>query len=123
MVDCTKVPEVGAGVLVTAQPTFANPFPVTASDHAQAAVSAPEQTAPPAPAWASSPDAPAPTNAWLGKNINFVRRRLRAVLRKQDRRPSMGHSEADHRRWPNAFFADQGLFTLLTAHDDARCFR
>jgi RNA-directed DNA polymerase len=51
----------------------------------------------------------------------FVRRRLRAVLRKQEKRPSMGHSEADHRRWPNAFFADQGLFTLLTAHDDARC--
>jgi RNA-directed DNA polymerase len=53
----------------------------------------------------------------------FVRRRLRAVLRKQDKRPSMGRSEADHRQWPNAFFADQGLFTLLTAHDDARCSR
>jgi RNA-directed DNA polymerase len=53
----------------------------------------------------------------------FVRRRLRAVLRKQDKRPSMGHSEADHRRWPNAFFADQGLFTLFTAHEDARCSR
>jgi RNA-directed DNA polymerase len=50
----------------------------------------------------------------------FIRRRLRAVLRKQDRRPSMGCSEADHRRWTNAFFADQGLFTLLTAFEDAR---
>jgi hypothetical protein len=37
-----KISEVGAGVLVTAQPTFANPFPITASDHAQDAASAPE---------------------------------------------------------------------------------
>ena len=51
----------------------------------------------------------------------FVRRRLRAILRKQDRRPSMGRSEADHRRWTNAFFAEQGLFTLLAAHEAARC--
>jgi RNA-directed DNA polymerase len=50
----------------------------------------------------------------------IIRRRLRAILRKQDRRPSMGRSEADHRRWPNAFFADQGLFTLSTAYEDAR---
>jgi RNA-directed DNA polymerase len=50
----------------------------------------------------------------------LIRRRLRAVLRKQDRRPSMGRSEADHRRWTNAFFADQGLFTLQTAYEDAR---
>jgi RNA-directed DNA polymerase len=50
----------------------------------------------------------------------FVRRRLRAILRKQERRPSMGRSEADHRRWTNAFFASQGLFTLKTAFADAR---
>src|SRR5271168_4352458 len=50
----------------------------------------------------------------------FVRRRLRAILRKQDRRPSMGRSKADHLQWTNAFFADQGLFTLLAAHEDAR---
>jgi RNA-directed DNA polymerase len=50
----------------------------------------------------------------------IIRRRLRAILRKQDRRPSMGRSEADHKQWTNAFFADQGLFTLLTAYEDAR---
>jgi len=50
----------------------------------------------------------------------FVRRRLRAVLRKQDRRPSMGRSKADHMQWTNAFFAGQGLFTLVTACEDAR---
>jgi RNA-directed DNA polymerase len=48
------------------------------------------------------------------------RRRLRAILRKQDKRPSLGRSEADHRQWPNAFFADHGLFTLLTAFESAR---
>ena len=42
----------------------------------------------------------------------FVRRRLRAILRKQDKRPGIGRCEADHRRWPNAFFAARGLFTL-----------
>ncbi len=50
----------------------------------------------------------------------FVRRRLRAILRKQERRASVGRSEADHRRWTNAFFADHGLFTLQAAWEDAR---
>jgi RNA-directed DNA polymerase len=50
----------------------------------------------------------------------IVRRRLRAILRKQDQRPSMGRSKADHVQWPNAFFADQGLFALQEAHDAAR---
>lgn len=50
----------------------------------------------------------------------FVRRRLRAVLRKQDKRPGSGRCKADHQRWPNAFFADQGLFTLATALEHAR---
>lgn len=46
----------------------------------------------------------------------FVRRRLRAVRRKQQKRPGRGHTHADHRRWPNSYFADLGLFTLTTAH-------
>jgi RNA-directed DNA polymerase len=45
----------------------------------------------------------------------FVRRRLRAVLRKQDKRPGFGRCKADHQRWPNTFFAERGLFTLQTA--------
>jgi RNA-directed DNA polymerase len=45
----------------------------------------------------------------------LVRRRLRAVLRKQSRRPGAGRCEADHRRWPNAYFAAAGLFTMTTA--------
>jgi RNA-directed DNA polymerase len=47
---------------------------------------------------------------------SFVRRRLRAILRKQDKRPGMGKCRDDHLRWPNTFFAAQGLFTLTTAH-------
>jgi RNA-directed DNA polymerase len=50
----------------------------------------------------------------------LIRRRLRATLRKQEKRPSMGRSEADHRKWTNAFFAEQGLFTLQAAHATAR---
>jgi RNA-directed DNA polymerase len=49
----------------------------------------------------------------------FVRRRLRALLRKQQKHPGHGHTQADHQRWPNAFFAAHGLFTLTTAHATA----
>ena len=46
----------------------------------------------------------------------FIRRRLRAVLRKQEKRPGMGRCHDDHRRWPNAYFANLGLFTMEAAH-------
>ena len=47
----------------------------------------------------------------------FVRRRLRALLRKQEKRPGMGRCLRDHRRWPNTFFAARGLFTMKAAHE------
>jgi RNA-directed DNA polymerase len=50
----------------------------------------------------------------------FVRRRLRAVLRKQEKRPAFGRSVEDSKRWPNAFFANKGLFTLHAAFCAAR---
>src|ERR1700730_14722790 len=50
----------------------------------------------------------------------FVRRRLRAILRKQEKRPGFGRCRADHQRWPNAFFAQAGLLALHTAWLDAR---
>lgn len=50
----------------------------------------------------------------------FVRRRLRALLRKREKRPGFGRCSHDHRRWPNAFFAGLGLFTLTEAHRLAR---
>ena len=56
----------------------------------------------------------------FGKLDGFVRRRLRAVLRKQEKRPGQGVCRADHQRWPNAFFAEAGLFALHTAWLSAR---
>lgn len=49
----------------------------------------------------------------------FIRRRLRSVLRKQEKRPGMGRCYDDHRRWPNAYFANLGLFTMATAQQQA----
>ena len=46
----------------------------------------------------------------------FVRRRLRALLRRQEGRPGMGLCIADNCRWNNAFFAEHGLFALTPAH-------
>ena len=45
----------------------------------------------------------------------FVRRRLRAILRKHEKRPGIGICRDDHQRWPNKFFAAQGLFTMTAA--------
>ena len=50
----------------------------------------------------------------------FIRRRLRAVLRKQAKRPGRGRCQADHQRWPNAFFAAAGLFALYPAWQTER---
>ncbi len=46
----------------------------------------------------------------------FVRRRLRAILRKRNKRPGFGRTASDHKRWPNAFFAQHKLFTLQEAY-------
>jgi RNA-directed DNA polymerase len=50
----------------------------------------------------------------------FVRRRLRALLRKQEKRPGFGRCLADQQRWPNNFFATAGLFALEDAWQAAR---
>ena len=50
----------------------------------------------------------------------FVRRRLRALLCRQQKRPGRGICQADHQRWRNAFFADAGLFAMDTAWHSAR---
>jgi RNA-directed DNA polymerase len=45
----------------------------------------------------------------------WVRMRLRSILRY--RRGGQGRGRgADHQRWPNAYFAELGLFSLVTAH-------
>ncbi len=50
----------------------------------------------------------------------FTRRRLRSLLRTQQKRPGFGRCYADHKRWPNAFFAEAGLFALHDAWRLAR---
>lgn len=45
----------------------------------------------------------------------WVRMRLRSVLRKWQKQRGRGRG-SDHQRWPNAYFAQHGLFTLHEAH-------
>ena len=46
----------------------------------------------------------------------WLRMRLRSILRKR-RRGCKGRGRGgDHNRWPNAFFAEHGLFSMVTAH-------
>lgn len=48
----------------------------------------------------------------------WVRMRLRSILRKRSGRRGRGRG-GDHQRWPNAFFARHGLFSLEAAHAKA----
>ncbi len=45
----------------------------------------------------------------------WVRMRLRSILRKRSKRKGRGQG-LDHFRWPNAFFQQHGLFSLVQAH-------
>jgi RNA-directed DNA polymerase len=54
----------------------------------------------------------APLDGW-------VRMRLRSILRKRKGRRGRGRG-LDHQRYPNSFFAEQGLFSLSAAHSSAR---
>jgi len=49
----------------------------------------------------------------------WVRMRLRSILRRRHHRRGQGRGW-DHRRWPNAFFAEHGLFSLTAAHAQIR---
>jgi RNA-directed DNA polymerase len=49
----------------------------------------------------------------------WVRMRLRCILRKRLGHKGRGRG-GDHKRWTNAFFSEQGLFSLVTAHVSAR---
>jgi RNA-directed DNA polymerase len=57
---------------------------------------------------------------WIFRWLDgWIRRRLRSLLSHRENRRSHGRGW-NHRRWPNAFFADQGLFSLERAHGLAR---
>jgi RNA-directed DNA polymerase len=57
---------------------------------------------------------------WIFRELDsWIRGRLRSILRKRTKRRGRGRG-LDHHRWPNAFFAEQGLFSLANAHALAR---
>lgn len=45
----------------------------------------------------------------------WIRMRLRSILRRRHHRSGRGRGR-DHQRWPNAYFAALGLYSLTTAH-------
>lgn len=49
----------------------------------------------------------------------LIRTRLRSILRKRRGRRGRGRG-ADYRRWPNVFFAEHELFSLVAAHAQLR---
>jgi len=49
----------------------------------------------------------------------WIRMRLRSILRRRSGRRGRGRG-SDHQSWPNAFFSEHGLFSLVSAHDNAR---
>jgi RNA-directed DNA polymerase len=54
---------------------------------------------------------------WVFQRLDgWIRMRLRSILRKRSGRtgPGRGH---DHKRWPNAFFAGHGLFSLRATYE------
>ncbi|MGO9670975.1 MAG: group II intron reverse transcriptase/maturase [Streptosporangiaceae bacterium] len=57
----------------------------------------------------------------FGTLDGWIRRRLRSLLRKQQKLRGIAKVHgADQTRWPNAFFADHGLFSLQKAHASVR---
>ncbi|MBN2452059.1 MAG: hypothetical protein JXR77_16855 [Lentisphaeria bacterium] len=59
------------------------------------------------------------TNPYALLNLDgWVRMRLRSILRKRHKRKGRGRG-FDHQRWPNACFADLGLFSLAAARVEA----
>jgi RNA-directed DNA polymerase len=59
------------------------------------------------------------TTRWTLKTLDgWVRMRLRSILRKRRKMRGRGRGK-DHQRWPNAYFAKLGLFSMYTAWADA----
>jgi RNA-directed DNA polymerase len=55
-------------------------------------------------------------HVWTFERLDgFIRRRLRAVLRKREKRPGMGRTKEDHTKWTNKFFAKLGFFSMKDA--------
>jgi len=57
---------------------------------------------------------------WMKTLDGWLRRRLRRIQWKRQHKRRGSGKGAANRRWPNAFFARQGLFSLATAHARVR---
>jgi len=56
------------------------------------------------------------SHKWTFERLDgWIRMRLRSLLRKRMKKTGRGRG-TDHQRWPNAFFADHGLYSLKRAH-------
>ena len=59
------------------------------------------------------------SHKWTFENIDaWARMRLRSILRRHQHKRGRGRG-SDHQRWKNAFFKQEGLFTLTEAHAKA----
>ena len=57
------------------------------------------------------------SHKWTFERLDgWIRMRLRSILRKRMKLPGRGRGQ-DHQRWPNAVFADHGLYSLKRAHE------
>ena len=59
------------------------------------------------------------SSKWAFRALDgWVRMRLRSILRKRTKRKGRGRG-SDHQRWPNAYFAKLGLFSMSAAWEEA----
>ena len=57
------------------------------------------------------------SHKWTFERLDgWIRMRLRSILRKRMKLQGRGRGK-DHQRWPNAFFAAHGLYSLKRAHE------
>ena len=59
---------------------------------------------------------------WTFERLDgWIRRRLRAMLKRREKGRGMGKTMKDHIKWPNKYFANLGLFSLEEAYKKALC--
>lgn len=59
---------------------------------------------------------------WTFESLDgWVRKRLRAILRRQGKRSGRGGTFDDHKRWPNSYFKVRELFSLKDAWNLSLC--
>jgi RNA-directed DNA polymerase len=52
----------------------------------------------------------------MRSNDEYIRGRLRSILRRRAGRKGRGRGK-DHQRWPNRYFTEKGMFSLVQAHN------